>query len=158
MTERALVRQALVPASPREVWKAWTTADGAMTFFAPRATVRLQPGGPYEMLFDLDAPEGSRGTEGLHVLCYLPEEMLAFEWNAPPHLSEVRREPTWVVVQLAPRGANTVVTLTHLGWGSGAAWDDALAYFERAWSLVLARLVYRFTVGPIDWAQPYTPN
>ncbi|MHB0858773.1 MAG: SRPBCC family protein [Anaerolineae bacterium] len=157
--ERTLRRQTLVPASVGAVWNAWTTADGLTSFLAPHANLRLCNGGPYEMLFDLAAPVGSQGTEGMRVLCYLPEELLAFEWNAPPHLSDVRRERTWVVVQLAAQSpAATSVTLTHLGWGAGDAWDAAYAYFERAWSLVLARLVYRFMVAPIDWALPYTPD
>jgi uncharacterized protein YndB with AHSA1/START domain len=142
-----------------DVWRAWTTATGAQTFFAPAARVDLRIGGRYEMLFDLEAPEGERGSEGCRVLSYLPEEMLSVEWNAPPEYPSLRAAHTWLVVQLrelAP--ANTEVRLTHLGWGEGGEWEQVRAYFERAWDLVLARLAYRFAHGPLDWDDPYRPE
>jgi len=32
------------------------------------------------------------------------------------------------------------------------------AYFTRAWEVVLGWLEHRFSVGPIDWSDPYTPQ
>jgi uncharacterized protein YndB with AHSA1/START domain len=92
-------------------------------------------------------------------LSYLPEEILSFEWNAPPHLPNVRQEKTWVVVQFeAGSTERTRVKLTHLGWGEGEEWDQAFAYFTQAWQVVLGRLTHRFSVGPIDWTNPYRPE
>lgn len=157
--ERKIQKETVVPAPASDVWQAWTTQEGVTTFFAPKANVELAIGGRYEMLFNPEAPPGSQGGEGLRVLSYLPEEMLSFTWNAPPHLPNVRRERTWVVVQFEPRAENkTWVGLTHLGWGEGSEWDQAYAYFTQAWDVVLARLVHRFEVGPIDWDDPFRPN
>jgi uncharacterized protein YndB with AHSA1/START domain len=157
--ERKIQKGAVVPAPVEAVWQAWTTEAGATSFFAPKANVELVIGGRYEMLFDLDASVGSQGGEGLKILSYLPPEMLSFEWNAPPHLPTVRGERTWVVIQFeAHPGGATGVKLTHLGWRSGGEWDDAFNYFVRAWDVVLARLVHRFTTGPIDWSNPYRPE
>jgi hypothetical protein len=82
--------------------------------------------------------------------------MLAFTWNAPPHLSEVRGQLTHVLIRLQPLGERrTRVTLVHSGWGEGGQWDEAFQYFERAWAhIVLPRLRYRFSVGPVDWDNP----
>ena len=122
-----------------EMWRAWTTAEGAKTFFGPEARVDLRIGGPYEILFDLEQPAGKRGGEGLTVLCYVPDELVAFQWNAPPDFPTLRDCPrTWVVVQLAPDGDRVKVTLRHYGFGEGAEWDRLYAYFQRAWGLVLA--------------------
>jgi uncharacterized protein YndB with AHSA1/START domain len=152
-TERTIRKESLVPAPRGQVWQAWTTGEGARTFFAPRAKVNLAIGGPYEMLFDLDAPPGSRGSEGCKVLSYLPQEMLSFSWNAPPRFPELRRERTWVVVDFRPFGSEqSWVGLAHLGWGEGEAWDQVFDYFDQAWDVVLQRLVNRFTRGPIDWS------
>src|SRR4030042_32410 len=86
---------------------AWTTSKGAEAFFAPRANIKLGIGGSYELFFDLDAPEGSRGSEGMKILSFLPMEMLSFDWNAPPQYPTVRRgQHTWVVVQFHPIGSN----------------------------------------------------
>ncbi len=158
MQQRMIRKEIVVDTSMSEVWKAWTTTEGAVTFFAPEANIELARGGSYELLFDLDAPEGSRGGEGLKILSFLPEEMLSFEWNAPPQYPAVRGQRTWVVVQFFRCGNHKVrVRLTHLGWKKGEEWDKAFRYFERAWDVVLARLKHRFAEGPIDWINPYSP-
>jgi len=110
------------------------------------------------MYFDLDAPPGSQGGEGCRVLSYLPQQVLSFSWNAPPEFPNVRKERTWVVILLEELAKRRVkVKLTHLGWKEGQEWDEVFRYFERAWGTVLARLEHRFSAGPIDWHDPYTP-
>jgi uncharacterized protein YndB with AHSA1/START domain len=159
MQQRLIRKEIMVNASVSEVWKAWTTAEGAVTFFAPKANIELVIGGSYELLFDLDASAGYRGGEGLKILSFLPEEMLSFDWNAPPQYPAVREQRTWVVVQFIPFGKNRVmVRLTHLGWREGEDWDKVFQYFKRAWDIVLARLQHRFTTGLIDWNNPYSPT
>jgi hypothetical protein len=44
------------------------------------------------------------------------------------------------------------VELHHLGWKQGEQWDQAFAYFERAWDVVLGRFERCILEGPIDWA------
>jgi uncharacterized protein YndB with AHSA1/START domain len=150
---RAEVR---VPAGIGEVWAVWTTEAGAKTFFAPACKIELRPMGAYEMYFAPELPAGQRGGEGCRVLAVQPETMLAFTWNAPPSLPEVRGQYTHVVVRLAeaPDG-QTRVTFIHDGWGAGGQWDQAFDYFTAAWKrVVLPRLIFRFTVGPVDWDNP----
>jgi uncharacterized protein YndB with AHSA1/START domain len=159
MVERAIRKEVTVAAPAAEVWAAWSTEEGVRTFFAPRAAVQLAIGGRYEMLFDLDATPGSQGGEGLTILSYSPGEMLSFEWNAPPQFGAVRNQKTWVVVQIeAKAGGNTQVALTHLGWQEGEEWEQVYDYFLRAWDVVLGRLQHRFSVGPVDWSNPYRPS
>ena len=145
-----------MPATRAEVWRAWTTSEGVVTFFAQAANIRLEPGGAFELYFDTEAPPGLQGSEGMRVLSYLPGEMLSFEWNAPPRFPELRNGPrTWVVVRLDDVGARaTRVRLAHLGWRGGGEWDQVHSYFDRAWDTVLRRLVCRFESGPVDWEIP----
>ncbi|MHB8867632.1 MAG: SRPBCC family protein [Thermoleophilia bacterium] len=156
--ERDIAKEVVVAASRADVWLAWTTCEGVGSFFGQGARIELEPGGAYEIYFDLDAPPGSRGSEGMRVLSYLPEEMLSFEWNAPPRFPEARvgHERTWVVVRLddAQEADATRVRLTHLGWREGGQWEQVREYFDRAWDTVLARLVQRFASGPLDWETP----
>jgi uncharacterized protein YndB with AHSA1/START domain len=154
--ERAIREAVVVDAPVEQVWEAWTTPEGVRSFFAPACNVELRVDGPYEILFDPDAPAGERGAEGMRVLSFQPKTMLAFTWNAPPHLTEVRGQLTHVLIRLRARDdGRTLVTLTHSGWGEGGQWDEAFAYFERAWGqIVLPRLQYRFSVGPVDWDDP----
>ena len=154
--EKVISVQIDVPAPVSDVWKAWTTEEGARSFFAPRCRIDLRPGGSYEMLFDLEAEPGQQGGEGMVVMAVQPERMLAFTWNAPPHLPSVRGQMTHVVVRLfESEGGGTRVTLRHDGWGEGEEWEAAYQYFNRAWrDVVLPRLRYRFTSGPVDWSDP----
>jgi uncharacterized protein YndB with AHSA1/START domain len=139
-----------VKAPVAEVWRVWTTSEGAEEFFAEKANIRLAIGGPYEIQFD---PKNEQsGTKGLKILSYAPEEMISFQWNAPTEYPEVRNGGTWVVVQMRPDGTDrTRVTVTHYGWKDGAEWDQAYAHFVRGWGDLKNRLERRFTDGPIDW-------
>jgi uncharacterized protein YndB with AHSA1/START domain len=154
--EKIIFGQVIVSAPLDDVWDAWTTDDGAQCFFAPKCSISLRPGGAYEMLFDLDAEIGSQGGEGMVIMAIQPKRMLAFTWNAPPHLPEVRGQMTHVIVRMRPLGPEkTAVSLRHDGWGDGGEWEDAYQYFSRAWlEVVLPRLKYRFENGPIDWNTP----
>ena len=150
---KIIKKEILIPATLIDVWDAWTTSEGAKTFFAPAAKIKLAIGGEYELYFMPEAPEGSRGSEDCHLLSFVPYHMLSFEWNAPPSLPNIRKEHTWVVVLLEPVADKQVkITLYHQGWKDGEEWNKAFDYFTRAWDIVLSRLQYRFATQPIDWS------
>lgn len=156
--DRVIRGEVIVEARVDAVWEAWTTEEGIKSFFAPACNVDLRVDGLYEILFNPDAEPGWRGAEGMRIMAFQPKKMLAFTWNAPPDLSNVRDQLTHVVIRLfeLPEG-RTRVTLAHDGWGEGEEWDKAFAYFVRAWKdVVLPRLKYRFSIGPIDWKDPPT--
>jgi uncharacterized protein YndB with AHSA1/START domain len=166
-----IVVEMVVPASPAEVWAAWTTNEGIRSFFAPGSNVELKIGGPFEIYFAPDAPPGSRGADDCRILSYLPNEMLSFSWNAPPYYPKARAAGhTWVVLQFKPvENGHTHVRLTHLGWTERAAefaeiapeFAKVRAYFAKTWPRVLANLRQRFESGPIQWkpaSAPAKPN
>lgn len=154
--DRVIRGEVVVHATVDAVWDAWTTEEGIKTFFAPDCNVDLRVDGWYEIFFDPDAPPGRKGGEGMRILALQPKKMLSFTWNAPPDLTNVRKQRTHVVIrfqQLA--NGRTRVNLTHDGWGEGEEWDRAFTYFSRAWNeIVLPRLKRRFAAGPIDWKNP----
>lgn len=154
--DRVIRGEVIVEASVDAVWEAWTSEEGIKTFFAPACNVDLRVDGLYEILFTPDAEPGQRGAEGMRIMAFQPKKMLAFTWNAPHDLPNVRDQVTHVVIRLfeLPEG-RTRVTLAHDGWGEGEEWDKAFAYFVRAWKdVVLPHLKYRFSVGPVDWESP----
>jgi uncharacterized protein YndB with AHSA1/START domain len=152
VASRNIRLDATINAPVSEVWRVWTTSTGAEEFFAQKANIHLAVGGPYEIQFD---PNDERsGTKGLKILSYAPEEMISFQWNAPPELPEVRNGGTWVVVLMQPVNAGqTHVTVEHLGWKQGQEWDTAYAHFVEGWGQMMERLKRRFTDGPIDWSK-----
>jgi uncharacterized protein YndB with AHSA1/START domain len=154
--DRAVQGEVVVKAAIDTVWDTWTTPEGVTSFFAPACNIDLRVDGLYEILFDPDAQPGQRGAEGVRILAIQPRKMLAFTWNAPPHLPEVRKQWTHVVIRFFDLGGDrTKVSLFHDGWGEGGEWDRAFEYFTKAWlEAVLPRLEYRFSSGPVDWENP----
>ena len=151
---RVIQDSVIVASGIDEVWAAWTTESGLTSFFAPACNFKLLIDGPYEILFDPEAESGKRGAEGCRVLAFQPKKMLAFTWNAPPHMPEVRQQRTHVVLRFEELGGDkTRVSLWHDGWGEGPEWDEAFEYFTKAWRVVLSRLQDRFSEGPVDWNQ-----
>ena len=150
--ERAIDKEVLVNAPIDAVWAAWTTREGIVGFFAPDAVVDARVGGAFHIHIDPLAAPGARGADDTRFLALQAPRMLSFDWNAPPHLPEARAQRTFVVVRLAPADAGqTRVSLHHTGWGDGGQWDQAYAYFDKAWGGVLGNLQKRFAVGPYDW-------
>jgi len=151
--ERSIDKHVEVAASIDEVWDAWTTRDGIRSFFAPDANVDPRVGGAFQIYMDPLAEPGMKGADEMRFMALQPKTMISFDWNAPPHLAQARAQRTFVVVRIAPVSDKlTRVTLHHTGWGDGGEWEQAYAYFDRAWAGVLANLRKRFESGPIDWS------
>ena len=152
--ERSIVKEVTVKAPVEQVYRAWTTSEGVAAFFAPEARVEPRSGGLFEVWMNPYAQAGQRGADDMRFLALQENRMLSFTWNAPPHLPEARAQRTVVILRFkpAPEG-QTVVTLTHVGWGDGGQWDATYAYFEKAWPNVLSNLQKRFAEGPIDFTE-----
>lgn len=150
--EKAIEKEVVVAATLDQAWAAWTTREGIVSFFAPDAEVEARVGGAFHIHMDPGAAPGMKGADDMRYMAIQPRRMISFDWNAPPHLAEARGQRTFVVVRFEPVGdRQTKVTLSHLGWGSGGQWDQAYAYFDKAWPRVLDNLRKRFEAGPQDW-------
>jgi uncharacterized protein YndB with AHSA1/START domain len=147
-----IIKEAIIAAPQSEVWIAWTTTKGVITFFAPDANIEPKRGGLYEIFFNPKSPPGQRGAEGLRILDIIPKSLLSFEWNSPPSIPAIRNEKTRVTVRFEEvDGEHTRIKLEHSDWRTGPDWEKAHLYFEHAWDIVLNRLVKRFSEGPIEW-------
>lgn len=138
----------IIAAPVDAVWNAWTTSEGWKQAMGMPLNIELRPGGPFEVWFAPDAPEGQRGSEGCKVLSYLPGRMLSFSWNSPPKYPELRAKgpQTIVVVEMEPFGEKfTRVSLTHHGWPQAPneladQWNGSFEYFTAAWPRVLEHI------------------
>jgi uncharacterized protein YndB with AHSA1/START domain len=158
-TERTVRLDVTVDATPAEVYRLWTTANGVKRFFAPDARIDARPGGEYTILFAPEQdPQGlSHGTKGARVLKLAPGREIWFEWitfaadtllgtSAPPVAPRSERDvvplPTWVELTFEPLegGKRTAVHFAHYGFGDGARWEASYQWFSRAWAGVLESL------------------
>jgi uncharacterized protein YndB with AHSA1/START domain len=135
---RSLTRTMDVDTDHSTAWQDWASEEAIARWWQPPASnIDLRIGGPFEILFDMDAAAGLQGSEGCAYLSYVPGEMISFTWNAPPHLA-LRSSNTWVVITFTPTAADaTEVRLVHTGFLTGQEWDDYMAYFASAWEYVL---------------------
>lgn len=149
----------VVPGTPDQVFDLWTTREGVRAFFAPAAVIEPHVGGEYTIIFAPDQdPEGlSHGTKGARILEFAPGKKLAFEWipftlrqiegaPGPPVVSEAERNASFTPVEVTFEAAGegrTLVRLTHRGFKQGEKWQQAHAFFTRAWALVLEELANR---------------
>ena len=150
MDPKILRKEAITSALIADVWTVWTTNEGITSFLAPKANIKLEDQGSYEIFFDPEAPLGFRGIEGRKILRVDSAKMLSVEWKAPPQFPNVRRQKTRVDLYFERVEALTKVRVEHSGWQWGEEWDEAYEFFDRAWDLDLARLQQRFSSGPID--------
>lgn len=136
----------VIDAPVAAVWKAWTTAEGIESFFAPKAAkVEPWPGGAFELWFGVTLSEGTRGSEGCRVHSVRPMEQFVFEWNAPPTIPAIRHLRTLVYLDFKPLGdSRTELTLRNFGYGDGEDWAKSKAYFAKTWPAVMANLEKRF--------------
>ena len=152
--ERAIDKQAVINATLDQAWEAWTTREGIVAFFAPDAKIEPRVGGAFQIYMDPLAEAGSKGADDMRFLALQPKKMLSFDWNAPPSLPEARLQRSFVIVRFEPvDDQRTKVSIHHTGWGDGGQWDQAYAYFDKAWGGVLANLQKRFDKGPQDWSE-----
>jgi uncharacterized protein YndB with AHSA1/START domain len=157
---RVIRKQVVVDASLREVWEAFTTNQGAQTFFASKTKINPILGGSYEVYFH---PENTKGTRGCEEECRIqsivPMKSLAFTWGQEPGpgTQSLRDAGLTTIVfldfkELSPH--KTLVHFANVGWGEGPEWDESYKFFTMAWDIVLGNLKMRFAKGPIDWTKP----
>jgi uncharacterized protein YndB with AHSA1/START domain len=140
-------RRARLACDPQTAFAHFTQDDLLVKFFTNEAAVEPRVGGKYELAWDPpNKPDDS--TVGCQITAIAPGELLAFDWKGPTQFDATMnhvRPLTHVVVAFHEVHGNgspaTDVNIIHSGWRPGPDWEDARAYFERAWGLVLDALV-----------------
>jgi|HubBroStandDraft_6_1064221.scaffolds.fasta_scaffold527322_2 uncharacterized protein YndB with AHSA1/START domain len=145
--EKQLKFEVMVPAKIDDVWTAFTTREGLITWLWSDVSVELREGGEWTVHF----PGGKTG--GGTILSFVAGRQIVMRAMAPEQFPEVRRERTLAVFDFEPAGAETRVTLTQSGWKQGKEWDDAYAYLADGNAELLAQLRDRFVNGPVNWKQ-----
>jgi uncharacterized protein YndB with AHSA1/START domain len=111
----------------RALLQSWLTAA---------ADVDARVGGKYELFWQPDDRENN-STIGCRLTALAVGQLIAFQWRSPKQFKSFANSAdplTHVVVSFVPEGSGTRVHLIHSGWRSGAEWDAARVWQERAWN------------------------
>ena len=138
LDNRIIQKEVIVNAEIEKVWSDFTTNGGIQSFLSKGSNIELKISGLYEIYFDMNAPEGLRGSEDCHILSFIPNKMLSFEWNAPPQFSNERLMRTQVIIFFEELQDNQVkLSLYNHGYGVDGNWKEVFDYFDNAWGYVL---------------------
>lgn len=159
--DRTLQLSIVVPASAKDAFAAFATAEGWKTWAVPFAVGEPRVGAVMETAYRLDAKPGDRGNIRNQFIAWLPERLLVFRnVQAPPEFPNADLFAKVVsVVEFVPLGpASTKIVMSGVGYGPGPGFDELYKMFlgGNAWSL--AKLKQRFETGPVDWKAQLAPK
>lgn len=159
--DRTLQLAIVVPASAKDAFAAFATAEGWKTWAVPFAVGEPRVGAVMETAYRLDAKPGDRGNIRNQFIAWLPERLVVFRnVQAPPDFPNPDLFAKVVsVVEFVPIGpASTRIVMSGVGYGPGPGFDELYRMFQggNAWSL--AQLKRRFETGPVDWKAQLAPK
>ena len=154
--ERVLRHEVTVNAGLEDVWKAWTTSEGLMSFMAPVVHVELKTGGVFDSNYRVGSKLGDPGTIHNQVLNYVPMEMFSIKVNLTQQFPPRPRDAgtLFAVITFQEAGRKKVlVAVSMLGWGEGEDWNQVYEHFNWGNAFTLGQLARRFEKGPVDWSK-----
>jgi len=138
--ERVLRVESIISASPRDVWKAFSTEEGLKKWMSPVIALDLKIGGSVASQYDKKASIGSPGTIRLGIVHYLEGELITYKVNLTSTFSQKARAEDrnlQEIIQIVPwTNGTTKVISSMVGWGTGKEWDDTYNFFAKGnvWS------------------------
>lgn len=151
---RVLQQSIEVPASRDDVWQAFTTAEGLMSWAVPFAVVDFRLGGSWETSYQPDARPGDPANIRSRIISFLPLSMLSIQAvQAPPDFPrpELLRDMFAVFRFESVDDAHTRISVSGIGYGAGPEFDELYETFRKANGWTLLRLHARFKDGPVEW-------
>ena len=143
--ERILVHTVHVDAPLEAVWAAHTTAEGYAAWAAPVAEVDLRVGGTIRAHYAEGAEVGDPGTTVLHIVNYVPNELLTLRAEPDPSWPEVLRadaDRLSNVVLFDPLDdGSTRIRSYGIGYGDATEYEQLLEFFAQANTGLYERLV-----------------
>jgi len=131
--EIALVQTVIIEASVSNVWAAYTTSEGWMSWASPLAEVDLRAGGTIRTHYGPGAKIGDAGTNTLHIVNYVPERVLTLRAELSERWPDVMKEDDGrlmnVIVFESVRENRTRVLSYGVGYRDLPAYDDLMKFF-----------------------------
>jgi uncharacterized protein YndB with AHSA1/START domain len=150
---QTLSHEAVVSASPKDVWAAVSTADGWKSWAVPVAWL---DGDLLETSYSPAATRGDETTIQQRILRKESERLMVFKTTrAPkgfPHFEAFSRVTHVMELEPLPDG-RTRIRLTGSGYSNDQAGSQLVTFFTEGNRISLDRLRRRFSDGPIDWTK-----
>ncbi|MDH6463787.1 uncharacterized protein YndB with AHSA1/START domain [Micromonospora sp. A200] len=146
--ELDLVLERTVDVAPELVWKAWTTPELIVRWFAPKpwstssCEIDLQPGGRFHTV--MRSPEGEEfPSDGCTLVVEEGSTLVFTSALGPGFRPQVAEDgfPFTAVVRIAPDGAGTRYTATAIHADAAARKQHEDMGFAEGWGAALDQLV-----------------
>jgi uncharacterized protein YndB with AHSA1/START domain len=125
-----------------KVWEAWTSAEHASQWLAPRANIEFRCGGAFEFFWG-DNPEQD-STLGCKLLEIELEKHLRFEWQGQTEFLHMFLPPTGrraiIDVQFEKQDSGTTVSLMQAETRDDQQWPAYDAWMSKNWEIALESL------------------
>jgi uncharacterized protein YndB with AHSA1/START domain len=140
---RVLRESIVVPATPAEAWKAFTTDAGFMAWAVPLAHITPGNGGMMESAFSASGRIGDPQNVRNRIDVYLPDSLLIIHNEHVPAGGPIDAElypKVRTMLSFEPAGTGTTVTQTVVGFGEGAGFDTLYSHLRDGNAEYLAML------------------
>lgn len=152
--DKVLQLSLVVPATRKDVWARFTTAEGYRAWATPMAKINFGVGGMIEASYDARAKVGDADNIRNRIVAYAPERMVVQKnENAPASLpGREKFGEIATIIELADAGSGaTRVTITGVGYKPGEPYATLFKHFSWGNAYSLMQLKTSFVKGPIDW-------
>lgn len=124
--------QVCIPLPIPMIFSGFTDPTHVQGWLADSATIDAKKGGTYRLGWTAPVAFVSDGE----ILQLTPDLDIDFSWQGPPEFASLMNAPlpkthVYVRLQESPEGID--VTLEHVGWESGEAWQEARSWHFHFW-------------------------
>ncbi|BCW87039.1 hypothetical protein sos41_01650 [Alphaproteobacteria bacterium SO-S41] len=153
--DRSIQLSIIIAAPPEKVFAAFATIEGWKSWAVPFALGEPRVGGVIETSYDPAAKAGDPGNIQNQIAAWIPNRLVVLKnLKAPAGFEHADLfAKTATIIELAPEGAGTKVTLSGVGFGAGPGFDALYAGFSWGNAYGLENLKRAVEDGPIDWAK-----
>ncbi len=134
--ERVLIQEVLLNASITDVWQAYTTDEGWMSWAAPKARVDLRAGGTILTQYEPNAEIGDPGTNTLHIINYVPQRLLTLKAELNANWPEVMKQDgerlNNVILFERVSDSQTRIESYGVGYGDSPEYEQLIEFFISA--------------------------
>lgn len=142
-----LAHEAVLGAPPEEIWKVFSTAEGAKALGVAKADLDFRPGGLLRTAYDAQVDLAGERAIHTEIVAYDPGHVLVTRIHRPPKgfpFPDAWRR-VWTVISLAPEGAGaTRLRVAMVGYGDDEQSLKMRAFFEKGNAWVMDELRRRF--------------